>query len=98
MPLYEYRCVECNRTHEVIQRFSDPDPAGCSVCGGDLERLLSAPSIRFKGSGWYINDYARKGAGSNGGSANGSGEETSKKVDKTSTTETKTDTKTPAER
>jgi len=60
MPLIEYRCHRCNQTFEVIQKFSDPDRTECSVCGGPLERLLSAPAIQFKGSGWYVNDYARK--------------------------------------
>jgi putative FmdB family regulatory protein len=63
MPLYEYCCTDCNKRLEVIQRFSDPDPADCSECGGRLERVLSAPAIRFKGSGWYVNDYARKSSG-----------------------------------
>lgn len=61
MPLYEYRCTDCENKVEVIQRFSDPDLSDCTECGGTLERLLSAPSIRFKGSGWYVNDYAAKG-------------------------------------
>jgi putative FmdB family regulatory protein len=93
MPLYEYRCVECNRTQEVIQRFSDPEPVGCPVCGGDLERLLSAPAIRFKGSGWYINDYARKGVPSNGSGSNGSGEASPKPAEKTSAAEAKASAK-----
>jgi putative FmdB family regulatory protein len=63
MPLYEYCCTDCSKTLEVIQKFSDPDPADCSECGGRLERVLSAPAIRFKGSGWYVNDYARKSSG-----------------------------------
>ena len=63
MPLYEYCCTDCNKSLEVIQKFSDPDPADCSECGGRLEKVLSAPAIRFKGSGWYVNDYARKNSG-----------------------------------
>ena len=63
MPLYEYCCTDCSKSLEVIQKFSDPDPAQCSECGGRLERVLSAPAIRFKGSGWYVNDYARKSSG-----------------------------------
>lgn len=66
MPLVEYRCAGCEQTIEVIQKFSDPDLTICSECGGVLERLLSAPAIRFKGSGWYINDYAAKGKNGNG--------------------------------
>lgn len=62
MPLYEYRCRDCNEITEVIQKFSDPDLRVCSGCGGTVERLLSAPAIRFKGSGWYVNDYGRNGS------------------------------------
>lgn len=72
MPLYEYLCNGCQRTVEVIQKFSDQDLKTCEVCGGDLEKLLSAPAIHFKGSGWYITDYARKnGSGTGNGSTSG---------------------------
>ncbi len=60
MPLYEYRCRKCGRHLEKIQKFSDRPLATCEHCGGRLERLLSAPAIQFKGSGWYVTDYARK--------------------------------------
>ncbi|HEX5412704.1 MAG TPA: FmdB family zinc ribbon protein [Terriglobia bacterium] len=60
MPLYEYRCEKCGARIEKIQKFSDPPLATCEKCGGDLTRLLSAPAIQFKGSGWYVTDYARK--------------------------------------
>jgi putative FmdB family regulatory protein len=73
VPLYEYRCQECGKTIEKIQKFSDAPLAKCEKCGGRLERLLSAPAIQFKGSGWYVNDYGRKSAPppskSNGGSS-----------------------------
>lgn len=59
MPLYEYQCKACHKTSEVIQKFSDPNLTVCNECGGALERLLSAPAIRFKGSGWYVNDYGK---------------------------------------
>ncbi len=59
MPLYEYRCEDCGETIEVIQKFSDPPVDLCKACGGPLERLLSAPTIQFKGSGWYVNDYPK---------------------------------------
>lgn len=74
MPLVEYRCTECERTIEVIQKFSDPDLQSCETCGGSLERLLSAPAIHFKGSGWYINDYGRKGTNGSGVSAKSASE------------------------
>jgi putative FmdB family regulatory protein len=62
MPLYEYRCQACGQRFEVIRRVSDPDPEACARCGGGpVERQLSSPAIQFKGSGWYITDYARKG-------------------------------------
>lgn len=60
MPLYEYECNKCGHRTEVIQRFSDPAPAKCTECDGAMSRLISAPAVQFKGSGWYVNDYARK--------------------------------------
>jgi putative FmdB family regulatory protein len=63
MPLYEYLCEACDNRFEVIQRFSDPPIEVCKVCGqGPVQRLLSSPAIQFKGSGWYITDYAKKAA------------------------------------
>ena len=61
MPLYEYQCDACGRRFERIQRFSDPPVEVCPACGaGPVQKLLSSPAIQFKGSGWYITDYARK--------------------------------------
>lgn len=60
MPLYEYKCRKCALVHEVIQKVSDPPPAECPECGGRLKKVLSAPAIQFKGSGFYITDYAKK--------------------------------------
>jgi putative FmdB family regulatory protein len=60
LPLYEYRCLQCDAHFEKIQKFSDPPIKKCEICGGRLEQLLSSPAIQFKGSGWYITDYARK--------------------------------------
>ncbi len=61
MPLYEFQCPKCGHRFERIQKFSDPDPKKCPECGaGKLERLLHAPAVQFKGSGWYVTDYARK--------------------------------------
>ena len=59
MPLYEYECERCGHRFEVIQKFSDPLVEACPVCGGPVHKLLSSPAIQFKGSGWYITDYAR---------------------------------------
>ena len=61
MPLYEYECASCG-TFEIIQRFSDPALTRCPKCSGRVHKLLSAPAIQFKGTGWYITDYARKGS------------------------------------
>ena len=63
MPLYEYECDACGRRFEVIQKFSDAPVEVCKECGkGPVRRLFSSPAIQFKGSGWYITDYARKDA------------------------------------
>ena len=72
MPLYEYQCRKCHSLTERIQKFSDPPLQVCPHCGGELEQLLSAPAVQFKGSGWYVTDYARK-SGKGGGSGNGAG-------------------------
>jgi putative FmdB family regulatory protein len=60
MPLYEYECARCGHIFEAIQKFSDPPVAVCPKCGGPVHKLQSAPAFQFKGSGWYITDYARK--------------------------------------
>lgn len=64
MPLYEYECKKCGALMERIQKFSDPPLTTCEQCGGKLERLVSSPAIQFKGSGWYVTDYARKASAS----------------------------------
>jgi putative FmdB family regulatory protein len=61
MPLYEYRCEACGHQFEVIQKFSDDPIAVCPKCGGPVAKLLSSPAFQFKGTGWYVTDYARKG-------------------------------------
>ena len=64
MPLYEYECDACGQRFERIRKFSDPPLDVCSICGsGPVRRLPSSPAIQFKGSGWYITDYAGKGKG-----------------------------------
>ena len=60
MPLYEYECDACGKRFERIQKFSDPPPEACPACGGAVRKLLSSPAIQFKGTGWYITDYAKK--------------------------------------
>ncbi len=66
MPLYEYKCTSCGKRFELIQKFSDPPQTACPSCGQTAERQLSAPAIQFKGSGWYVTDYARKPAPAEG--------------------------------
>jgi putative FmdB family regulatory protein len=61
MPLYEYQCDACAHRFEVIQKFSDAPIDVCPKCGGAVKKLLSSPAIQFKGTGWYITDYARAG-------------------------------------
>lgn len=61
MPLYEYRCLNCEETFEVRQKFSDEPVATHAACGGQGKRLLSAPQLHFKGSGFYITDYGKGG-------------------------------------
>lgn len=73
MPLYEYLCKKCGNRFEKIQKFSDPEIKECPQCSGEVERLLSAPAVQFKGTGWYVTDYARKSASS---SASGSSDKT----------------------
>jgi putative FmdB family regulatory protein len=60
MPLYEYECGRCKHRFELIQKFSDKKVRKCPECGGRVERLISAPAIRFKGTGWYVTDYGNK--------------------------------------
>jgi putative FmdB family regulatory protein len=62
MPLYEYQCQKCGHRFERIQRFSDAMVKKCPECGGKVEQMISAPAVQFKGSGWYVTDYAKKGS------------------------------------
>jgi len=62
LPLYEYQCDRCGR-FEVIQKFSDSPLTTCAKCGRPVQKLPSAPAIQFKGTGWYVTDYARKPSG-----------------------------------
>jgi putative FmdB family regulatory protein len=59
MPLYDYRCHKCGEVFEVKQKFSDEPLRQHESCGGEVERLLSPPALQFKGTGWYVTDYAR---------------------------------------
>tara|TARA_B100000745_G_C19924035_1_gene310778 strand:- start:64 stop:411 length:348 start_codon:yes stop_codon:yes gene_type:complete len=74
MPLYEYQCERCSHRFEQIQRFSDPPVACCPECDGAVRKLVSSPAIQFKGTGWYVTDYARKEA--QGANASSEGDQT----------------------
>jgi putative FmdB family regulatory protein len=63
MPLYEYECKKCGHRFEKIQKFSDRMVKKCPECGGVVEQMISAPAVQFKGSGWYVTDYAKKSSG-----------------------------------
>ncbi len=63
MPLYEYQCDACGHAFEVIQKFSDAPIETCPKCGGTVHKLMSSPAIQFKGTGWYVTDYAKKDGG-----------------------------------
>lgn len=77
MPLYEYECDACGQRFEVIQKFSDPSPDVCRKCAkGPVRRLHSSPAIQFKGSGWYITDYANKSKVESGKSESSSSADT----------------------
>jgi putative FmdB family regulatory protein len=64
LPLYEYKCEKCGHRFEKIESVTASTTKKCPKCGGKAERLFSSPAIQFKGSGWYVTDYAGKGAGS----------------------------------
>ena len=96
MPLYEYQCGKCSHRFEKIQKFTDPAPDACPACGeGPVTRLPSSPAIQFKGTGWYITDYAKKSSTDAGStSSSGSGGEKKKEGGEKSESSTKTDTST----
>lgn len=60
MPLYEYQCKKCGHRFEKIRKFSDKPIKKCPECGGSVEQLISSPAVQFKGTGWYVTDYAKK--------------------------------------
>jgi putative FmdB family regulatory protein len=73
LPLYEYECTQCGQHVEKIQKFSDPPLTKCEKCGGKLKKLVSSPTIQFKGSGWYVTDYGKKPSAATANSAASSG-------------------------
>ena len=72
MPNYEYLCKNCGHRFEQIRKFSDKHLRKCPECGGVIEQVISAPAVQFKGSGWYVTDYPKKGAGSGASSSSSS--------------------------
>ncbi len=91
MPLYEYQCEKCGHRFEKIQKFSDKMVKKCPECGGPVEQMISAPAVQFKGSGWYVTDYANKShaPASDGGGSDAKKEEKSKSGDSTKTDSSK---------
>ena len=73
MPLYEYQCQKCGHRFERIQRFSDAMVKKCPECGGKVEQMISAPAVQFKGSGWYVTDYAKKSSGASSSKSDSDG-------------------------
>ena len=103
MPLYEYRCSKCGKTFEKIEKFSDKPLEVHEDCGGKVERLISTSALQFKGSGWYVNDYAKGSSKSEGKKSEksdnkssdnkGSDGKTSDSSSESKSSETKTDSK-----
>jgi len=83
MPLYEYLCKKCGHRFEEIRKFSDKHLKKCPECGGVLEQVISAPAVQFKGSGWYVTDYAKKGAASASSSSSSDGDSGKKETKET---------------
>ena len=83
MPLYEYKCKKCGHTFEKIQKYSDRMVKKCPDCGGRVEQTITAPAVQFKGTGWYVTDYAKKSSGlsSSAGSSKDSKKEDKPKSD-----------------
>jgi len=96
VPLYEYQCKQCGHRFEKIQSFSAPEEKECPVCKGEVERLISAPAIQFKGAGWYVNDYAAKPAAAKNGNAGKSESGASEKPASTPSESTSSTSSTPA--
>ena len=74
MPIYEYQCGACGARTEILQRLDEAPLTHCPHCGGPMSKLVSAPAFQFKGSGWYVTDYAGKGKAGGAGSARDAGE------------------------
>lgn len=101
MPLYEYKCHSCGKSFEALQKFSDEPLKTHDECGGEVERLLSAPAFHLKGSGWYATDYGKGGVipkgpdakSESGGDGKSGDTKSAEKTSDTKSSETKTETK-----
>ena len=91
MPLYEYQCRKCGHRFEKIQKFSDKMIKKCPECGGQVEQMISAPAVQFKGSGWYVTDYGNKGSGASTSSESESSAKESKAAKESKETTKKDD-------
>ncbi len=80
MPNYEYLCKKCGHRFEQIRKLSDKQLRKCPECGGVIEQVISAPAVQFKGSGWYVTDYAKKGASSASTSSSSENESSAKEA------------------
>jgi putative FmdB family regulatory protein len=87
LPLYEYRCLKCKRHTEKIENVNGPHLRKCPHCGGKMESVITAPAIQFKGSGWYVTDYAKKSSGGDSGKSEKS--ETTEKSEKSEKSDSK---------
>jgi putative FmdB family regulatory protein len=83
MPLYEYECKKCGHRFERIQKFSDPMVKKCPDCGGKVEQMISAPAVQFKGSGWYVTDYAKRSGPSSSSEPGGKSESAKESAEST---------------
>jgi len=89
VPLYEYKCLKCGKRTEKIENVNGPHLKKCPHCGGKVEQMLTAPAIQFKGSGWYVTDYAGKSSAKEAVTADsGSSESKESGKDKDSSKET----------
>ncbi len=93
MPLYEYKCAKCELVLEKIQKFSDEPLTVHDDCGGELERLMGKPSLRFKGSGFYITDYKKSGGSEPSKNGKGSGTESQSESKSETKSESKSESK-----
>jgi putative FmdB family regulatory protein len=93
MPLYEYVCKKCGHHFEKILKFSDKPIKKCPECGGAVEQVISAPAVQFKGSGWYVTDYAKKSGGVDASKSSSDKSDAKSETKAETKTESKTETK-----